>query len=70
MAKNFDGSGKVSSFYQANRVFRNMAYREVSRKTQKTSIEEACVERCQEGNEQTETWFIKEEKHMRRAQTR
>ena len=37
-------------------------YREVSRKTQKTSIEETCVKRYQASIEHTETRFFKDEK--------
>ena len=35
---------------------------EVSRKTQKTSIKEACVKRCQDAIEHTKSRFFKEEK--------
>ena len=35
---------------------------EVSRKTQKTSIEEACVKRCRDAIEHTKSRFFKEEK--------
>ena len=37
-------------------------YQEVSRKTQKTSIEEAYVESYRAAIEQIETWFLQEEK--------
>ena len=38
-------------------------YQEVSRETQKTLIQKACLERHQASIKQTETRFFKEEKH-------